>query len=437
MSNYEPEASTRSTRTADGVASRGGSGARNGGSQPSASAGLNLLPGVANTPEAQEVLENARRLVPHLRERMIETEELRRLPEATVREADEAGIYGLLLPRSLGGAGGGAREFVQLVRTLARGHLSAAWTISFLVEHNWMLARFPPEAQRDLFVNGRPAMMSGVISPPGKAVPADGGYILDGYWGYATAVMHANWVMVFAEVDAPVRELLVFLVPKLQVTVDDTWFMSGMGGTGSNHIRVDHQFVPRHRTVDLELWACRQNPGSTLHPEAIYSYSMRDVLGFMYPAMAVGAAEVMLEEYRQRIERRRAPYTPHLIADTATGQLRYARAAMALRTAQATLEHTLERTVQANAETAEDLPFELRAKFKLAQMSVLRMAWESIDIGVRGSGTSIFKEDSSTQFYVRDMEMLLSHQTIDEDTMLTKAGELLLGRAADINSALI
>lgn len=390
----------------------------------------------ASAPRPHEILDNARVLVPLLRERIAETEALRRLPESTVSEAAEAGIFSLLLPRSLGGAGGGAADFVELVRTLAHGHLSAAWTIAFLVEHNWMLARYPAEVQQEVFGNGGYAMMSGVIHPPGNAVPVNGGYSLTGHWGYATGIMHAAWVQVFATVEGR-EDTVLCLLPRNEVEVRDTWHMSGMGGTGSNHVKVDGLFVPGHRVLDIELWSARKNPGSALHPEAIYSYALRDILGFLYPSMAVGAAETMLAEYRARLERRRAPFSSAVTADTAMGQVRYARSAAALRAAQATLEQALAETIKANEDSAEELPSETRASLKLSMLSVLRLAWESIEIGLRGSGTSIFAADSPTQHFVRDMELLLSHQTIDEDAMYAMAGQILLGRATSTSNAVI
>ena len=388
-------------------------------------------------PQPQQILENAWQLVPRLRERLGETEQLRRLPDETIKEAADAGIFSLLLPRDLGGAGGGLREFAELPRILAHGHLAAAWTLSFLVQHNFMMARMSLDAQREVFHDGQPAFMAGVIAPPGKAVTADGGYVLNGHWGYATAVMHADWIQVFATVDDGEGGSLVFLVPRGEVEVQETWNMSGMGGTGSNHVHAVDVFVPAHRTLDLDLWASRRNPGAQLHSESVYGYALRDILGFMYPAMAVGAAEVMLEEFRARIERRRQPYTQQMTIDTVTGQMRYAKAVASLRAAQATLELALQETIEANERSDVDLDPKIRAGFKLSMLSAIRLAWESVEIMLRGSGTSVFNADSSTQQYVRDLEMLLSHQTIDEDTMYAKTGEILLGRTSESISGVI
>jgi alkylation response protein AidB-like acyl-CoA dehydrogenase len=389
----------------------------------------------STSPDARVILERAQALVPKLRERMVETEQLRRLPDATIADAEEAGLFGLLLPKSLGGAGGDGRDFVQLVRILAHGHLGACWTLAFLVEHNYMLARFPKECQDEVFIDGKPAMMSGVISPPGKAVAVDGGYLISGRWGYATAVMHADWFQGSAIIEGT-EDPILFLVPREEVEVEDTWHMSGMQATGSHHVTIDSQFVPAYRCPNIDHWASRGNPGS-FHPEPLYHAGLRDLIGFMYPAMAVGAAEVLLEEFRERIERRRQPFSSKVVADTGAGQLRYARAFGALQTARATLAHTVEQTIRADEETDGELSPDVRAGFKLALMSVLRMAWESIDLGIRGSGTSIYASGASTQHYLRDVEIMLSHQTIDEDAMYSITGEILLGRATDSYLAII
>ena len=54
--------------------------------------------------------------------------------------------------------------------------------------------------------------------------------------------------------------------------------MSGMKGTGSNDVKLDRQFVPGHRTTDIDKWHSRANPGADLRPEPLYAYDARDLL---------------------------------------------------------------------------------------------------------------------------------------------------------------
>jgi 3-hydroxy-9,10-secoandrosta-1,3,5(10)-triene-9,17-dione monooxygenase len=99
--------------------------------------------------------------------------------------------------------------------------------------------------------------------------------------------------------------------------------------------------------------------------------------------------------------------------------------------AQTSLEHCVQLTIDANASSPENMSHELRAILKLDCMSVCRMAWESVQTGLSGSGSSIFKKTDPTQRVVRDLQVLLSHMTIDEDGFLSRAGEILLGRSTD------
>jgi alkylation response protein AidB-like acyl-CoA dehydrogenase len=381
-----------------------------------------------------EVVDRTRDLIPGLRERIVDTENLRRLPDATIQDARDAGIFSLLLPASLGGSGGGLAEFVDVLRYLAQGDPTVAWTVGFLAEHNWMLARYPKEAQDEIFAAGGPAFMAAVANPPRQAATVEGGYLVSGEWGYASGVMHSEWVQVTARIDGSDRPSL-FLVPRDEVEVKDTWYMSGMKGSGSHDVKLDAKFVPEHRAVDIDLWHSRRNHGGKLHPEPIYRYDARDLLNFLVPAMMVGAAEASLEFYRERLDRRRAAYSQDVIGDTVLGQTRYARSLSALRSAKALLHSAQQEVVEINAASPDDLSDEQRATLKLDCLRICDQAWESSEIGVRGSGSAIYRSADIAQHFIRDMQTLLSHLTIDQDGMQSKAGEILLGRSQDRDPA--
>lgn len=380
------------------------------------------------------VIERTRELIPALRARITETEQLRRLPDATIEDARSAGLFSLLLPAELNGSGAGLQDYVTVVRLLAQGDPTAAWTLGFLIEHNWMLARWPNETQEDVFVAGSPALMAAVANPPGRAVPVAGGYELTGYWGYCSGVLNAEWVQVTAVIEGRDRPSL-FLLPQVDVDVQDTWYMSGVQGSGSNDVKLDGQFVPAHRTVDIDLWHSRRNHGASLYREPLYAYDARDLLVLIIPALVVGAAEALLELYRDRLDRRKAAFGPVPTGDTAPGQARYARALSALRTAQAQLDAVVELTATVNATSDDELSDEMRALIKLDCLSICRQAWESIDLGVRGSGSAIYRSTDITQHFLRDVQTILGHLTVDEDAMHVKAGEILLGRATDVDPA--
>lgn len=375
-----------------------------------------------------QVLENARGMLAALRERMNETEQLRRLPDSTVEEAAAAGLTGFLLPRSLGGSGASAREFFALARLLAHGDMSAAWTLSFYTMHASLLARFDEPAQKIVFADGVHPRIAFVGRPPGKAIPVEGGYLVSGAWRYGTGVMHAHYALVPAIVE-DTEALSLFLVPRDQVEIVDTWRMTTMQGTGSNDIRISEGFVPAPLTIDWEIWRSRGNPGAALHHDPVLGSALNEIAMFLFPSLAVGAAETMVEEYRARLDRHPAAFSPLMVGDTTAGQLRYARALSSLRLAQARLDATVELSAEANAESPKELPDEMRAILKLDCLGVLDQVWETVELVVRGSGTSIFRTGDPTGAYLRAVQALLSHVTADQDGMTSRVGEILLGRA--------
>ncbi|MFB8003705.1 hypothetical protein [Nocardia sp. NPDC056000] len=368
----------------------------------------------------------AQELVPVLRARIAETEELRRLPDATVADSEE--LFGLLLPEALGGAGAGPREFVDVLRVLAQGDPSAAWTLSFFIAHGWMLARWPEQTQRKVFATPGPQLVAVAANPPGRAVRVEGGFQLSGRWAYCSGVLNANWVQLAARIEGE-DELRLFLLPRSAVEVPDTWDMAGMKGTGSNNVIVDDEFVAEDFSLELHDWLSRDNPAAALYPEPLYSYDIRDLLVFLLPALLLGAGQAVVRDYRERLDKRREAFGTRLTGDTAAGQLRYARTVSQLRTAEATLDRAVRETIEVNAASTASMSDEMRANIKLDCLSVGRLAWDAIQTAVRGSGAAIYQTQDPTQHFLRDVEVILGHLTIDEDGMLAQAGQVLLGRA--------
>ena len=48
-----------------------------------------------------------------------------------------------------------------------------------------------------------------------------------------------------------ITEHSLALIPMAEMTIEDTWFVAGMKGTGSNTIVADEVFVPDHRLLSV------------------------------------------------------------------------------------------------------------------------------------------------------------------------------------------
>ena len=102
---------------------------------------------MSETIDGPEFVRRCQALVPGLQARATEAEELRRLPDATLREVRDAGLFEAFVPTSLGGRGLGLEALAQGTRVMAHGCPASAWTLSFLMMHGWLLARFPAGAR--------------------------------------------------------------------------------------------------------------------------------------------------------------------------------------------------------------------------------------------------------------------------------------------------
>jgi 3-hydroxy-9,10-secoandrosta-1,3,5(10)-triene-9,17-dione monooxygenase len=77
---------------------------------------------------ADEIVQRARDMVPTLRARQAEAEELGRLPDETSREFIDAGFYRILQPRRFGGYEFDLPTFTRVAIELARGCPASGWT---------------------------------------------------------------------------------------------------------------------------------------------------------------------------------------------------------------------------------------------------------------------------------------------------------------------
>src|SRR6476620_2475321 len=75
-------------------------------------------------------LEKARELVPKLWERAQETENIRRIPEETMKELKEAGLITMLRPKQYGGFETNMRTYADVIVEISKGCASTGWILA-------------------------------------------------------------------------------------------------------------------------------------------------------------------------------------------------------------------------------------------------------------------------------------------------------------------
>ena len=371
-----------------------------------------------------DVLARCADLAPRLAERSARAEQLRRLTPETVDELVALELLPMVVPTELGGHGLGMTTLAHSTRLLAHGCAASAWTISFLVMHSWLLAKFPVEARREFFSPERPwALAPAPLAPTGTLRPVDGGFVVSGRWEWATAVHHSDWVMVHAVQTEPEFTTRFVVVPIADAQVDDVWHTSGMCATGSDTVRLDEVFVPEHRAVPAsELFA-----GSTpLSGDGLAGLPVAPMLALMASAPALGAAERAADLYRHRIAARILAYS---LGDRAVDQpATHVRLGVVTSDLAAARHHWDAAIAELDAAAGRDpMSVERRMALRLAAAATVRSARSIVGTIAEGAGASVYFAQSPFQRFQRDLEVLKGHVIFDWDRTAQLAGRVALG----------
>jgi 3-hydroxy-9,10-secoandrosta-1,3,5(10)-triene-9,17-dione monooxygenase len=257
----------------------------------------------APTSSLTDVLERAEALLPRLRERARSAEELRRLPDETVQDFHEAGLFRVLQPARYGGYQlDYGRTQVELCSVLGRACGSSAWIQSVIACHAWCLGMFEPEAQDAVWGADPETLIASSFAPKtGRGRPVDGGYHVEGDWQFSSGSNICQWVIlgtpIFETAGAPPLKMLWTLLPSKDCQVVDTWFAAGLKGSASNDIHVPGTFVPAAFTLDTSLCDGRPTPGSAVNASPIYRLPLWPIFPFNISTPALGIARGALQAY--------------------------------------------------------------------------------------------------------------------------------------------
>jgi alkylation response protein AidB-like acyl-CoA dehydrogenase len=378
---------------------------------------------MAEAMDHDRFLTSCRELVPVLLDRADEGEQLRRVPDATIDAVRAADLFRVVVPTELGGHGLGLDTFAQGTRILAQGCPASAWTLSFLMIHGWLLTKFGAEARALVFEGSPCPFTPAPIAPTGIAVVADGGYRITGTWEWATGVAHAEWVMVHAVQAEPVFDTHFVLLRPDEVEIDDVWFTSGMRATGSNTVRIDDRFVPDAMTIPARTLLYG---GEQLEGDGLAGHPVPAVLGLVAAAPALGAAEAVVERFRDRVSSRVLAYS---LGDRAreqpAAQIRLATAMSDLESARVRWDAAIASLADAAASGSVDE--DLRVATRLTAAATVRAARSVISTVCEGAGASVYRSTDPMQRLQRDVEVLKGHVFFDWDRTAELAGRHALG----------
>ena len=378
-------------------------------------------------PTRSEVISAAKRLLPSLRERAQETEDLRSLPSKTIEDLKKEGIHKLFTPKKYGGYEMPWGTHVDVSRTLGQACGSTGWVSSVVFTHTFLFGRFQEEAQEEVWGECPDAIISTGFAGGGLAEPVDGGYKINGRWKFASGVDHADAMLVGAKLPNSKAKFndLWLVLKKGDFKIHDTWYSEGLKGTGSKDIEISDLFLPAHRTLDMQTMS-ENPPGSILHNYYLYGVEFHSYFITLLAGPILGAARGVYNDYVKQTLTRVGAMMGETIIDQPQVQVHVSESLVELDTADMLIDNLCDKLHQKglNGEAISG-EFQLSAYRDLVMAG--KLAHSAADRLSRMMGVSAQTGRNSVQRLYRDVRTMSTHSALHWDVSMQRSGKYIFG----------
>jgi alkylation response protein AidB-like acyl-CoA dehydrogenase len=386
-------------------------------------------------PDLAELRARLARIRPEIEARAHATEKACRVPAVNIEALRAIGYFDIVKPALFGGFEHDFDVLVELNIELAKSCASTAWVAGLLAAHQWLIASFPEQAQRDVWDESPDAMACGSYAPAARAMKTEGGYRLSGRWSFASGCDNAQWSLCAAllpsDADAARLAPAFLLVRASDYAIDETWNVVGLAGTGSKTLVLGDVFVPAHRVLSFAETTSGETPGARLYDgNAAFAIPMLCNIPSCLASTAVGAAAGALDDYlartSKRVTRGAVAGSNNRMAEFPTIQLRVAEAAASVDAAREVLLRDLReraRTVRAGGSVSiEDRIVSRRGQAFSVSLAI--RAAEALNASTGGQGLDL---TNPVQRAWRDVNAVGRHISMNWDAVGTMYGQMALG----------
>lgn len=350
-------------------------------------------------------------------------ERIRRLPLPTVKELNDAQLLRMCVPSVYGGPEADPVTMVEAIEAVAHSDGAAGWCTMIASTTSSMASLLPEVAAREIY--GDPTSITGgVFAPNGEGVSTsvDGvdGFSVSGRWAWGSGTQHCRWVLGGASCDDGTFRLCWF--PQSEVTFHDTWYTTGMRGSGSLDYSVADVFVPLERTIQP---AVTRPVVST----PLSQFPNFTLLAAGVSAVGLGVARRALDELVDLAQGKKPQYSSKTLAQSSFTQIELARAEAELRAARAFLLGELQ-SAWDSAVAGEQVTVEARTGIRLAATHAATVGAAVADTAFTLAGGTAVYDSSVLGRCLRDAHVVTQHiQTAPK--LNETIGKLLLGLDVD------
>jgi alkylation response protein AidB-like acyl-CoA dehydrogenase len=389
----------------------------------------------AGTADANDpsVLHNAIALAERIRAFSDEAENGRRLPETLFRELKEAGVFAMAMPRSWGGPELDPLTQFRVIETLAIADGSVGWCTMINCDGGYFTAFLDQDVGRAMYPDIGVATAV-AATPLGQAVPVAGGYRVTGQFPFASGCRHSEWAWVGCLVtqdgspqrnENGVPKTLQCVVRMSQCEILDTWYTTGLRGTGSNDLRLTDVFVPAEQTFSF------QDPRLVKRSGQLYAFPFMFVAKASAPALGIArhALNALIEMASRKPARRYVAGNQlepsRFMRDDIYVQEAVGRAETLLASARAYHFETMGDLWQSLADGCGPTPA-LIARFTSAPTYIIGLCVDVVQLVCKAAGGGAAYQKGPFDRCLRDV-LTLNQHVIASLRTYERAGRLLLG----------
>jgi alkylation response protein AidB-like acyl-CoA dehydrogenase len=371
------------------------------------------------------VLDRTRAIVPLLRESAVATEQARRVLPETFEALSGAGVFRMTAPRKFGGEEVSFQTQCDVLAEVARGCPSSSWVATIFSAMSWLAGTYSDEAQAEIFATGDPRI-SGVFSPTGTAVRKDGGFVVNGRWGFNTGGQGSKWTVLNTILQEGDGLPMCVIAQTRELDRLDDWNATGMAGTGSHTVVASNVFVPAHRAVPLpDLVEGKGAAGRHNASNPYFRLPLAAVLIVNGGGTPLGTARGAFETFMERLPGRPIAYTNYTNrAEAAVTHLQVGEASLLLDSCDA---HVRLACALLDGPGASSLSVLERVRSRAHITYATGLARQAVDILFNASGASSIQPHIPIQRFQRDIQALANHAVMHTQTGTELYGRLLCG----------
>ena len=348
------------------------------------------------------------------------------LSPVVVDALQESGLFGLMVPKELGGEEADLPTVLEVYEEVCRADGSTGWTLLANATTSAFAGAYTGrKAIETMFVGGRVPVAAGQFSPRGTAVREGDGFTVSGSYSFGSGCAHASWIGggafelhdgEFVPGNAGMPMILAYFVPRERVTFLGNWDVMGLAGTGSYDYEVPEQTIDEAFTFNLvAAEAKRGGP--------VYRLGVLGLTAAGHAAFALGVGKRAMEELT-RIVKTKHRLGADPLRDQQLFRHDYAMHDAAMHAARAFVFESFA-AVQDTLDAGDDPTPEQRQRLRQATTYATRIATDAVRFAYTAAGTDALRPGVLQRCF-RDVHAATQHLVVDNNT-LTETTRVLLG----------